>query len=115
MFEPNQVGKLMRLTGRDVHSRPTYAGPVDCPFGIVNLDVGAEKTIVRADSSASRGAADETISKRAKILVASYVQVGIGDRFEFDGVAFLIKSKHVRRSVMGDVDHFECDMELLPV
>ncbi|QNH71718.1 hypothetical protein V1VFAS_072 [Rhizobium phage V1VFA-S] len=114
MFEPNVVGKLLRVTGRDVHARPTYSEPVDCPCGIVNLDISSDKTVVRADSSASRGSADEKSAQRGKILIASYVTVNIGDRFEFDGMAFEIKSKHVRRSVMGAVDHFECDMELLP-
>lgn len=114
MFEPNVVGKLRRVTGRDVHARATYSDPVDCPCGIVNLDIGADKTVVRADSSASRGSADEKSAQRAKILIANYVTVEIGDRFEFDGLAFVVKSKHVRRSIMGAVDHFECDMELLP-
>lgn len=114
MFEPNVVGKLSRLIGRDVHARPTYSDPVDCPCGIVNLNIGAEKTVVRADSSASRGSADEKSAQHAKILIASYVAVNIGDRFEFEGSAFTIKSKHVRRSITGAVDHFECDMEKLP-
>jgi len=114
MFEPNCLGTLKPLVGRDVHSRPTYGPAVDCPFGPVNLDVGALKTNVRADSSASRGAADETEAIRAKILVASYIDVKVGDRFEFDGLIFMITTKHTRRSVMGNVDHYECDMDLLP-
>jgi hypothetical protein len=114
MFEPNVVGKLAKLVGRDVHARPTFAEPIDCPFGIVNLNVGAEKTIVRADSSASRGSADEISAVRAKILIAKYIDVTIGDRFEFEGMKFLIASKHVRRSILGSVDHFECDMEIVP-
>lgn len=113
MFEPNLTGQLSRVVGRDVHARATYSDPTDCPFAIVNMDIGAAKTIVRADSSASRGSADERAAMRAKILIAPYVEVKIGDRFEFDGLAFVISSRHVRRSVMGNVDHFECAMELL--
>jgi hypothetical protein len=114
MFEPNVVGKISRVIGRDVHARPTFSEPADCPFGIVNLNIGAAKTVVRADSSASRGSADEEMAERAKILIAPYVTVAIGDRFEFDGMTFVIASRHVRRSVMGQVDHFECDLELVP-
>ena len=113
MFEPNLMGRLLRRTGRDVHSRPTYTAPSDCPFGAVNLDVGAQKTSVRADSSASRGAADEIATMRAKILVPSWIAIAIGDRFEFDGMAFQISTRHTRRSVMGTIDHIECDMEIL--
>lgn len=114
MFEPNLVGKLSRLTGRDVHSRPSFSEPVDCPFGIVNMQLSAQKTSVRADSSASRGSTDEIAAERARILIASFIAVGIGDRFQFDGLTYHITSRHVRRSVMGAVDHFECDMEIVP-
>lgn len=115
MFEPNVVGRISHLIGRDLYSRPSYSEPMDCPFGIVNMDIGAEKTSVRADSSASRGAADETSAVRAKILIVPYIKVAIGDRFEFQDLTFVISSRHERRSVMGNVDHYECDMELLPV
>jgi hypothetical protein len=76
--------------------------------------VGAEKTSVRADSSASRGSTDEMVATRAKILIANYVQCAIGDRFAFEGMTYLIISMHVRRSVMGNIDHFECDLEITP-
>lgn len=114
MFEPNQIGKISKLIGRDVHSRPTFGPAIDCPFGAVNLLIGAQKTSVRTDSSASRGSTDEIAAQRAKILIVNYIECGIGDRFEFDGMIFLITAKHVRRSIMGDVDHFECDLEIIP-
>lgn len=114
MFRPNLVGKLSKVVGRDVHSRITYGEPTDCPFAAVNLQVGAQKTSVRADSSASRGAADEVAAMRAKILVVKYVSISIGDKFEFDGQKFRIEAIHPRRSTMGRLDHFECDMEIIP-
>jgi hypothetical protein len=114
MFQPNLVGKLARLAGRDVHNRATYTAPTDCPFGAVNLDVGAQKTSVRADSSASRGSADEIAAMRAKILVPSWIAIAIGDKFEFDGMTFQIANRHTRRSVTGAIDHIECDMEIIP-
>lgn len=114
MFEPNLVGKLSRMTGRDVHSRPSFAEAIDCPFGIVNMQITAQKTSVRADSSASRGSTDEFAAERARILIANFVQVAVGDKFMFDGLTYHITSKHTRRSIMGTVDHFECDMEIVP-
>ncbi|PZR92254.1 MAG: hypothetical protein DI537_13790 [Stutzerimonas stutzeri] len=114
MFEPNLVGKLSRRIGRDVHSRAIFAPATDCPFASVNMLIGAEKTSVRADSSASRGSTDEMVATRAKILIANYVVCAIGDRFEFEGATYLLTSRHVRRSVMGNVDHFECDLEIVP-
>lgn len=114
MFQPNMVGKLSALTGRDAYAREIYADPIDCPFGAVNLEVGTQKTNVRADSSASRGSADEIATMRAKILVVPYVNINIGDRFELDGIRYRIQSKHTRRSIMGTIDHFECSMEIVP-
>ncbi|MBD9511630.1 hypothetical protein IB265_33280 [Ensifer sp. ENS10] len=114
MFQPNLKGVLSRIVSRDVHGRATFSEPMECPFGIVNLNVGAEKTVVRADSSASRGSADEVSTKYAKILIVPYVEVKIGDKFEFQGLKFKIASTHYRISVMGSIDHIECDMEIWP-
>ena len=114
MFEPNVVGHLSRMVSRDVHGRATFSEPMECPFGIVNLNVGAEKTVVRADSSASRGSADETAALRAKILIVPYIEVKIGDKFEFQGLTFKIASTHYRVSIMGQVDHIECELEMWP-
>lgn len=114
MFEPNVVGYLSRMISRDVHGRPTFSQPVECPFGIVNLNVGAEKTVVRADSSASRGSADETAALRAKILIVPYIEVKIGDKFEFQNLTFKIASTHYRLSVIGQIDHIECELEMWP-
>ncbi|CAN5354697.1 hypothetical protein BH10PSE8_BH10PSE8_13750 [soil metagenome] len=38
-------------------------------LSIVNMQVGAPKTSVRADSAASRGSTDEIAAERAKILM----------------------------------------------
>lgn len=114
MFEPNQMGKLYKLAGRDVHARSTFEDPIDCPFGSVNMDIGSRKTSVRADSSASRGSADETSAERAKILVPAFINIDIGDKFECDEGLFIVMTRHVRRSVMGYIDHFECNLEVTP-
>lgn len=114
MFEPNSVGRLFRVIGRDVHSRPTYSAGIECPFAPVNLEVGAQKTSVRADSSASRGAADELAATLAKILIVQYVSVTIGDKFSFEGINYRIARKHIRRSVAGVIDHIECQLEVIP-
>lgn len=115
MFQPNLIGKMQRRTGRDVHGRGVYEAPRDCPFAVVNMDIGAIKTSVRADSSASRGSADETAAMRAKILVPPFVSLKPDDIFLFDGMSFLIVSLHNRRSVSGALDHIECTLEVTPV
>ena len=113
MFRPNIVAGLMRAGTRDIHSRISYGAAVRCPCAIVNLDVESLKTSVRADSSASRGSADEIVSK-AKILVVTSVAPKIGDKFLIDGLELLISATHTRRRVSGQVDHIECGLEMLP-
>jgi hypothetical protein len=113
-FTPNQVGVLYRVTGRDIHGRPTLSEALPCKFAVVNAKRQSEKTSVRADSSASRGAADEITTGLGRILVARHQVIEIGDIFVFDGDSYDVNSKHVRRSVSGQVDHYECDLEVRP-
>ena len=112
MFEPNALGELRTRLGRDIHGRATYGPLRGCPFAAVNLAIGSQRTTVRADSSASRGATDETVAMRAKILVPTYVTLAVGDLFLFDQMTFDISAVHPRRGVSGLVDHYEIDMEL---
>lgn len=113
MFTPNLVGNLYRSTGFDSYGRSSFSDFVLCPFASVTLKKTSQKTSVRADSSASRGAADEIVSN-ARILVPGYIVIEVGDEFEFQTTRYRIVSKHVRRSVFGRVDHIECDLEILP-
>jgi hypothetical protein len=114
MFEPNLIGAIKKRVGRDVHGQAVLGREISCPFAIVNLEVMAQKTSVRADSSGSRGSADELTADRLRILISKFVSVAIDDVFIFEGASYVITSKHTRRSVMGDVDHYQCDLEILP-
>lgn len=114
MFRPNQIGTLKVVLSRDVHGRPIFSEPKACPFAAISLTVQSIKTSVRADSSASRGAADQTSTKSASILVAKTVQISNGDHFGFRGLNYLITSKHERFTVGGALDHFQCEMKLAP-
>ena len=113
-FTPNLIGMIQRKTGFDIHGRPALSSPVACQFAIVNAKRQSEKTSVRADSSASRGMADEITTALGRILVAKHESIEIGDVFSFDGDSYDVQSKHIRRSVFGEIDHFECDIEVIP-
>lgn len=113
MFQPNQIGKLHKITGRDIYSRPSYAAPIGCPFSPVSLAVSTEKTNVRADSSASRGSADELIAK-AKILIVPRIRPDFEDRFEHLGILYRVVAIHPRYTVTGGLDHYEVDLEVQP-
>ncbi|WP_456868323.1 hypothetical protein [Galbibacter sp. BG1] len=113
MFRPNQTGRLHRLEGRDIYSRPTYADPIDCPFAPVSLSVKTDKTNVRADSSASRGSADELIA-RTRILIIPQIKPNFDDLFDFDGTHYRIVAIHPRYTITGEMDHYEADLEVQP-
>jgi len=114
MFRPNSMGILRSIESRDVHGRENWGVERSCAFAPVNLNVRTQKTTVRADSSASRGSADEKVSDRAKILVGKATSIKISDKFYFDGISYEVVSVHYRRSVTGRVDHIECGLALLP-
>lgn len=113
-FTPNLIGQIQRSIGFDIHGRAVLSQPVACAFSVVNAKRQQQKTSVRADSSASRGSADEITTGLGRILVAKHESIEIGDVFIFDGDSYIVNSKHIRRSVFGEIDHFECDLEVRP-
>ena len=113
-FTPNLVGLIQRRIGYDIHGQSILSEETTCQFAVVNAKRQQEKTSVRADSSASRGMADEITTGLGRILVAKHEGIEIGDIFSFDGDSYDVKSKHVRRSVFGEIDHYECDIEVRP-
>ena len=110
MFIPNQIGLIERKSGRDIYGNAVLAPAVDCPFAVANAKRKSQKTTVRADSSASRGNAEEFVTDLGKILVPADHAINEGDFFSFDGVRYEISSKHIRRNTFGDHDHTECDI-----
>lgn len=113
MFRPNQIGSLERRTGFDVNARPAYAAAVPLPLAIVHDKDIKQKTTVRSDSSASRGAADEVIVDGV-ILVPKHIQIKIEDRITIPLGVYEVKSVEPRYSVFGALDHTECGLERLP-
>lgn len=114
MFTPNLVGYVESISGFDIYGAPQVGPMRKIQFAQVNMRRKAGKTTVRADSSASRGAADEIRTDLGRILVARHERIEIGDIFTFDGDSYDVVSRHVRRSVTGEIDHYECDLEVRP-
>jgi hypothetical protein len=113
MFRPNATGQIAKKSGYDKFGRKVAEDFVDCPYAPVNMKLNSQKTSVRADSSASRGQSDE-LTSAARILLPIYIRPAIGDLFSADGINYEIISVHPRRSIAGLMDHFECDLGVLP-
>jgi hypothetical protein len=107
MFTPNATAVwLKKAPRRTLTGGEIFEAPRPIAIGIVELADAAAPTTVRADSSASRGAADQRISD-AKILIPPAFAISIGDVLKVDGINLEIASVQPRRSVFGKLDHRE--------
>lgn len=113
MFIPNNFGLLSRTNGRNIYGEPKFSTPKRVPCGIVNNKVSTEKTPVRADSSADRGAAEEEIAA-AKILFPATVVIGKGDKFQIYDMTLRVIGVEIRVSIGGVIDHKEVDFAIWP-
>lgn len=111
MFIPNIVGLLSRKTGDDLYGQGVFgpAKPVQC--AVVHAQHVAQKTPVRADSSASRGNAEEEIAV-AKFLFAKTVSIAIDDKFVALGMTMRVMKAEARLDVNGLLDHYEVELGL---
>lgn len=106
MFRPNLDCRVQLSAGTDVfgQAKPAIFRKERC--AIVKLVLTAVKTPVRADSSASRGTAEE-IQAVSVILLESTTKVKIGDLIEVVGVTLNVSGRFPRHDVNGRLDHYE--------
>lgn len=110
-FRPNQICWVFQQTETNAYGEPVFADGYIHEIGIVKLIAGAKKTTVRADSSASRGAAEETLAM-SKILFSKKKDPLVGSKVQYRDMLMRINAVHPRYSVYGQLDHYECDLEL---
>lgn len=77
-------------------------------MSVVHLNLMSQDSSVRADSSASRGAADELVSE-AKFLFTKMADIAIDDLVEIDGIKVEVSAVMPRYNVRGKLDHYEVD------
>ena len=107
MFNPNHKCVIRVASGKtNVYGEPTPASLSYEDCAVVMLDVQSKKTSVRADSSGTRGAAEE-FESNIKILLAKTTKASIKDFMEVQGILFSITSKMPRLNLAGVVDHYE--------
>lgn len=114
MFRPNQIAMFLARRGRDLHSREVFDVPREIAVALVKLEQVLERTTVRADSSASRGAAEEIVVK-GTLLVDPAVKIRKDDRIEFAGTTYRVIMTHPRFTVFGTLDHTEIGVQAVPV
>jgi uncharacterized Zn finger protein len=107
MFLPNAKCRIQLSTGEtNLYGQPKPGRWITEPCTVVKLILKTEHTSVRADTSASRGNAEELLAD-AKVLLAAHSQAKIGDVIELEGALLRITGMEYRRDAMGRLDHLE--------
>lgn len=106
MFRPNVRAEIRGKVSRDLYGKATYGPATPVMVGIVGLNGFVDQTSVRADSSASRGSAEQE-ELQAKILVSPQVQVDEGDIMDILGFSIEITAVQPRLNTQGILDHRE--------
>ena len=107
MFRPNQSCVIRVSAGKtDMYGQPLPTRSVSERCAVVKLNRVNQKSAVRADSSATRGNAFETVPD-SLILLTKDTVANIDDLIEVAGVTLRIMEKQPRFSVTGVLDHYE--------
>lgn len=102
----------LRIPGaRDIYGKATLGAAKPALCSIVRFEIGADKTSVRTDSSASRGNAEEATAA-VRLLFPPLYPVTTGTVVEMLGARVEIISVHPRHTVTGEVDHYQVDAQV---
>ena len=109
MIVPSVSCTIARLVGADIYGKETMSAPVPSLCSVVKLSASSEKTSVRADSSASRGMAQEK-THSARLLFLSTEDISEDDRVTVAGLSLKVKTIEFRFDVRGVLDHLQVDL-----
>ena len=107
MFVPNKRCRIQIASGAsDAYGQPLPGKWVSEPCRVITLKLTSNKTSVRADSSASRGAAREN-QAAAEVMLGPKTAASIDDVLEIDGHKLRIVTIEPMYDATGALDHHE--------
>lgn len=107
MLRPNLSATIYRKAAqRDIFGGETFSAGKPIRLCCVSLSSLAEASTVRADSSASRGSAEDLINQ-AKILTLPTMDIEIGDVIDIKGFMIEVTGFHPRFDTRGQHHHNE--------
>jgi hypothetical protein len=112
MFIPNSRGILYPLIGMNGDGEPLYGNGQTVRCAVAMLNSVVKKTSVRADSSGSRGASEET-SLASEIMFPANVTPKIDDKFAVAGFKMHVTQVSPCYNVAGQLDHYEAQLVTL--
>lgn len=109
MITPSVNCQIQSTKSKNLFGEEALSAKKEAWCCVVKLVSSSERTSVRADSSASRGAGDEIVSS-SRLLFLPVVKIEIGDKVTVAGLELLVSSIRHRFSVRGALDHFQVDL-----
>ena len=106
LFSPNQRCVLVKMGNMDIYGQKHVEKRITENCAILKSKKNSTKSSVRADSSASRGNAQE-ITADYWLILENSTQADIDDLIEFRGLRLKIIGLHPRFSIRGEHDHTE--------
>jgi hypothetical protein len=106
MIRPNIACLIKQNDGYDINGHPQYKAEVRVKCRIVHYKIVDEKTSVRADSSASRGRADERVFD-VTLLFPRDTVIDIESQVTLYRKTFKVESIEPRFSTTAKLDHIE--------
>jgi hypothetical protein len=107
MFFPNTRCDLYsRKAVTNNFGKPTYASKVSVPCAVLYLDVAVAKSSVRADTSGTRGQAEQEQGDAA-MLFPKRMALKVGDVVFKDDKWLEVTECEPRRDVLGKLDHHQ--------
>lgn len=111
LFVPNQRCVIVKMSAMDIYGQKHVERRINENCAILKSKKNSTKSSVRADSSASRGNAQE-ITADYWLILEKNTQAEIDDLIEFRGLRLKIIGLHPRFSIRGDHDHTEATCKI---
>lgn len=109
MFIPNTTCDLYsKLTTTNNFGRHGFAPKRTVKCSVIFLDITVQKSSVRADTSGSRGQADQTQGD-ARLLFPKVLTLKLGDVIFKDGHWLEVIEYNPMRDVLGHIDHNQAE------
>ena len=110
-FIPNRTCQLAKRNGTDIYGQPVFLQATTVPCAVVNYSLKIAKTSVRADTSATRGHAEEEEAV-VRLLFPAVVNIAIGDQVTLDTISLKVMTAFPQSNVQGQIDHIQADLTL---
>jgi hypothetical protein len=112
ILRPNIPATLRRLTGFSPQGRSVWSEETKLKVAIVTLKSKIERSSVRADSSASRGRAEEARADGV-VLVPPDIAVVAGNRLGLLGAQYEVVTAFPRHGLDGSLGHTQVELAIL--